>query len=77
MGLHIKNNYLLLEEVVDTSSRFVSEGITGSKYKLIYWDNPDYGKGGYVYMRQTLGPITVEGTEYQLAEDSEVIAYVA
>jgi hypothetical protein len=77
VGLLLQNNYLLLEKVVDSSSPFVSEGSTSNKYKLVHWDNEAYGKGGHVYLRSTLGPIDIDGTEYELAEDTEVVAYVA
>lgn len=77
MGLQLKNNFLLLQEVSDEESEFSAIDRTG-KF-VVQFDSEEYKKGDVVYIPTFLADrwITIDGVKYQVAETTEVVAHVA
>ncbi len=76
MGLQLQNNYLLLSQVTDSSSQFVADGQNSNKYQVAF-DKGDYKAGDVVYMTGYCEKLEIDGTEYMLAKEDEVVARVA
>lgn len=77
MGIGVTPDYILLEQMVDDVSRFVSEG-ESNRYSVVFSNmDSDFYKGQEVYLLNPLGKITIDGKELTVANTSEVIAYVA
>ena len=73
MGLTLENNYLLLTRVDEGSSQFVAEGNDSHKY-VVAVGGGFYNKGTTVYILNQLNSLDIDGVEYYVAEDSEVVA---